>query len=327
VRDSFIKALTALAKKNSRIFLVTGDLGFRVFDEFAAALPSQFLNAGVAEQNMTGMAAGLAMEGRIVFTYSIGNFPVLRPMEQIRNDICYHRANVIIVSVGGGLSYGSLGVSHHATEDLSVMRAMPHMRVVVPGTSWEAGEAVESLAYGGGPAYLRLDKSSMPEPFGAEMPFELGKSRQIREGTDVTLIATVCILTEAVAAAEALACDGISSRVLSMHTVKPLDRQAVLSAALETGGIVTVEEHSVDGGLGGAVAEVCLESGIVPEFFYRIGMRDGFSSRVGSQAYLRSCYGMDGKAIAAVAMECVKRRRPVTCGYAGQRKIADETIV
>lgn len=286
-----------LAESNPRILLITGDLGFGVLTDFAQRFPRQYLNAGVAEQNMTGLATGLALEGRVVFTYSIANFPTLRCLEHIRNDAAYHDANVNVVAIGGGFSYGALGMSHHATEDLSIMRSLPGVTVVSPGDNWEAAEAVNALIASPGTSYLRLDKSSADETPTPGETFVLGQARRLREGSDVTLIVTGGILGVALAARENLAAKGIQCRVLSMHTIKPLDRDSVFAAARETGGIVTIEEHTIEGGLGGAVAEVCLEGGAIPRVFHRIGLRAGFSSVVGSQDYLRRAYELDETAI------------------------------
>jgi transketolase len=301
MRDTFIKHLEQLAEVDPRVFLITGDLGFGVLDGFSQRRPAQFLNAGVAEQNMTGLATGLAMDGRIVFTYSIANFPILRPLEQIRNDASYHDANVNVVAIGGGFSYGALGISHHATEDLSILRALPGLTVVAPGDDWETSQAVAALAATPGTTYLRLDKSSAGWTQRKGEVFVLGKARQLRDGSALTIVTTGGILGEVLAAADQLRVEGIDCRVLSMHTIKPLDVQALVAAACETGGILTVEEHTVDGGLGGAVAEALLEAGHPPQVFYRVGLRAGFSSIVGSQAYLRSAYGMDQRSIADTA--------------------------
>lgn len=293
MRTAFIETLFSLAKDDPRIVLITGDLGFGVVTPFMKQLPNQFVNAGVAEQNMTGLAAGMALSGKIVFTYSIANFPVLRPLEQIRNDVCYHNANVRIVSVGGGMAYGSLGPSHHATEDIAVMRALPNMLVVAPGDPTETRLAVRALVDYQGPAYLRLGRAGEPDVHTTEPKFRLGKAITARSGHDITLISTGGMLYNAVLAAEALEEEGISARVLSMHTVKPLDEEAVLAAARETRAIFTLEEHSIIGGLGGAVAELLLESEVRPRIFKRIGLNGGFSSIVGTQEYLRSQYGLD----------------------------------
>lgn len=303
MRDTFVRALTEIAASDPRIFLVTGDLGFGVLADYRKRFPRQFLNAGVAEQNMTGLATGLALEGRVVFSYSIGNFNTLRCLEQVRNDVCFHRANVKIISVGGGFSYGQLGISHHATEDLAILRSIPNLAVISPCDLWEVREATFALARLPGPAYLRLDKSFAQASAAPAAAFKLGCSRLVREGTDVTLAATGGILAEAIKAADLLSSLGIGCRVLSVHSVKPLDSAAFLRSARETGGIVTIEEHTVDGGLGSAVAETLLESGVAPAFFFRIGLRSGFSHIVGSQEYLRAAYGMDAAAIAAFVSE------------------------
>ncbi len=182
MRTAFIETLFELAKEDKRVTLVVGDLGFGVVTRFMQELPGQFVNAGVAEQNMTGMAAGMAMSGKIVFTYSIANFPVLRPLEQIRNDVCYHNANVKIVSVGGGLGYGSLGPSHHATEDLAIMRVLPNMIVLAPNDPIETRLAVKAVADHKGPCYLRLGRAGEPIVHSGDVPFQLGKAILVRQG-------------------------------------------------------------------------------------------------------------------------------------------------
>ncbi|MBA4367475.1 MAG: transketolase [Desulfobacterium sp.] len=303
MRDKFIERLTLLAGGNPNILLVTGDLGFGVFDKFRKDLPDQFINAGIAEQNMTGLAVGLAIEGKIVFTYSIANFSTLRCLEQIRNDACYHEANVKVVSVGGGFSYGALGISHHATEDITIMRSLPNLSVVSPCGLWEAAEAASALVKQPGTCYLRLDKS-----YGNDNPYPnekylLGKARILSDGGDCTVIVTGGILGEVQQAAKIMEKQGISLTVLSMHTIVPFDKEAVLHAAYKTGGIVTVEENTIHGGLGGAVSETLMDAGVFPGFFLRIGLEAGFSSVVGSQKYLRKIYGMDAWHIAERIMK------------------------
>ncbi len=306
MRDAFIDRLTRLASSNPRLFLITGDLGFGVLTKFAAERPDQFLNAGVAESNMTGLATGLALEGRVVFTYSIANFPTLRCLEQVRNDAAYHEANVKIVAIGGGFSYGPLGTSHHATEDLAILRAIPGITVVSPGCLWEAEEATEALVNTPGTCYLRLDKSSAGRTNRPGERFQLGAVRTLREGDDVTLLATGGILGATLQAADRLAGEGVQARVLSAHTIRPFDADTVFQACRETAGLMTVEEHVVDGGLGGLVAETCLEAGVIPRAFHRIGLRAGYASVVGSQEYLRARYGMDAASIAASASAMVR---------------------
>lgn len=297
MRDHFIKRLAELARADPRVMLVTGDLGFGVFDNYRSDFPGQFLNAGVSEQNMTMLATGMAMEGHIVFTYSIGNFPTLRCLEMIRNDAAYHEANVKVVCIGGGFSYGALGISHHATEDLAIMRSLPGVTVVSPGGLWEAMEATTAIARTSGTCYLRLDKDHGQDAPRDGERFVLGQARELREGRDCVILVTGGILREVQKAAEGLARRGVSVRILNFHTVKPLDSDAILRAAREIGVLVTVEEHTIHGGLGTAVAEVLADRQVQTKAFLRIGLQAGFSSIVGSQEYLRRSYGLEASSI------------------------------
>lgn len=313
MRDQFIARLSEMAAADPRVMLITGDLGFGVLNDYRERFPNQFINAGVAEQNMTGLAAGLALEGHIVYTYSIANFVFMRCLEQIRNDAAYHDCNVNVVSVGGGFSYGALGISHHATEDLAIMRAIPGLTVMSPCSHWEASEATAAIAARPGTSYLRLDKSTAADNQLPGETFELGRARCVRDGHDITLAATGGILGEVTAAADQLAKQGVDCRVLSVHSIEPLDNEAFVRAAQETGGIVTVEEHTVQGGLGGAVAEAVVEAGAMPQCFHRLGIRGGFSSIVGSQQHLREHNGLDSASIAASVLELLQSSH-------GQRK-------
>lgn len=297
MRNSFLNELFELAKIDERIVLIVGDLGFGVVTPFMEQLPRQFLNAGVAEQNMTGMAAGMALSGKIAFTYSIANFPTMRCLEHIRNDVCYHSANVKIVTVGGGFAYGAMGATHHAIEDLAVMRALPGMVVVAPGDPVESRAATRAITEYPGPCYLRLGKAGEPIVHQKEIHFELGKAILMREGRDATLICTGGILQTAVRTAQRLAEEGIETRLLSMHTLKPLDTEAVLAAAQETGAIFTLEEHSILGGLGSAVAEVLAEADVPKVPFKRIGVPPAFSPHIGSQEYMLERHGLTPEAI------------------------------
>lgn len=297
MRDRFIQTLCGLAENDQRIMLITGDLGFAVLDEFRRRFPRQFINAGVAEQNMTLVATGMALEGHIVFTYSIGNFPTLRCLEMIRNDAAYHGANVKIVSIGGGFSYGPLGISHHATEDLAIMRSLPDVVSFSPGSLDEVTESTKAAVLTPGTCFLRLDKDKGFETAALE-PFVLGRPHLVRRGCDVALIATGGILSEVVIAAERLEREGISSSVYSIHTIKPFDSGLLIEAARTHRALVTIEEHTIHGGLGGVVLENLADSEIWPQRFLRIGLNGCFSSVVGSQQYLRSHYGMDAAAIA-----------------------------
>jgi len=278
--------------------LITGDLGFAVLDDYRQRFPRQFINAGVAEQNMTLVATGMALEGHIVFTYSIGNFPTLRCLEMIRNDAAYHGANVKVVSIGGGFSYGALGISHHATEDLAVMRSVPNVTCLSPTSLWEVAHATEAATRHPGTCYLRLDKD-----FGADFaeaaPFKLGHPRRVRAGQDVAFFTTGGILSEVVKAADSLINDSISASIYTVHTLSPVVPDQIIKAANAHKAIVSVEEHTINGGLGGLLLEQLADAGTFPARFLRIGLQGCFSSIVGSQAYLRSRYGMDAAAIAS----------------------------
>jgi transketolase len=296
MRQAFVEAMKRMASANRKLMLITADLGFSAFEEYIEAFPGQYTNVGVAEQNMTGVATGLALAtGRTVFTYSIGNFPTLRCLEQIRNDAAYHEADLKVVTMGGGFSYGSLGMSHHSTEDLGIMRSLP-ITVVAPGDNWEVEQAVEALCHLPGTAYLRLERAAADQVGSVNPPFEIGKARVLRQGNDVTLVATGSVLEEAWKTSERLATQGVQARVISAHTLRPFDSETIVQAARETGGIITIEEHGRIGGLASAVAESCLKHGVQPKFFQALAM-DGFSAIVGTQAYLREKYGLDADAI------------------------------
>lgn len=297
MRNAFLDTLYALALNDKRINLIVGDLGFSVVERFAESIPGQFLNAGIAEQNMTGVAAGMAMMGKKVFTYSIANFPTLRCLEQIRNDVCYHKADVKIVSVGAGFAYGCLGVSHHATEDVAVMRAIPEMRVIAPADPVETVLATRALAADDAPCYLRLGKAGETALHQCEFDFKIGKAATLRNGSDVTIIGSGSILKCCMEAADMLAKEGISARVLSMHTIKPLDTEAVDKASEETRAIITVEEHSARGGLGGAVAEHIASNGLRARLGI-MGLPNTFFREAGSQDFLRDVAGISARHIA-----------------------------
>lgn len=292
MRTEMMRVLEELAESDPNLMLVTGDLGFGVLTRFSERFPRQFINAGVAEQNMTGLAVGLALEGKTVFTYSIGNFPTLRCLEQIRNDACYHRANVKIVSVGGGFTYGSLGISHHATEDLAILRSLPDITVVAPGDSVEAAEATRAVYGTEGTCYLRLGRGGEPRVHGAPIDFRIGNAIRLFDGHRVAILSTGGILGLARSVRERLTNSGCSTGLYSVHTLKPLDRGLIEDLARRVDVIVTVEEHSEIGGLGGAVAEVIAQLPGLRAMLEIVGLRGCFSSVVGDQDYLRAVYGL-----------------------------------
>ncbi len=287
MRTAFVRTLTALAQHDPSIMLLTGDLGFTVLEQFRDQLPNQYLNAGVAEQNMIGTAAGLAMSSKRVFVYSIVPFVTFRCLEHIRNDLCYHNLPVCVVGVGGGYSYGHMGSTHHALEDISALRSLANMTVVCPGDPMEVEAAVKQIALLDGPCYLRLGKAGEPTLHDAKtFSFTLGKAITMHEGKDVTLIGTSNMLETAVKTADLLAARNVSVRLLSMHTVKPIDRDALAKAAAETTLIATIEEHSAVGGLGSAVAETLAGADRRPKHLI-FSAPDAFAETTGSQSFLR----------------------------------------
>lgn len=306
MRDTFVKTLIELAKEDKSIELVTGDLGFGVLKPYWEQLPDQFTNAGIAEQNMTAMAAGMAISGKTVFTYSIGNFPTLRCLEQIRNDCAYHQANVKIVCIGGGFVYGSLGMSHHATEDLAVMRALPDVVVMAPGDAAEAAACTRALAEHRGTAYLRLGRGGEKRIHTSLTDFQIGKAILVSEGSQVAIFSTGAIFEEAWGACEQLRAAGCRPTVYSFPTVKPIDRAVIEACSQSHELIVTCEEHSIVGGLGSAVAEVMAQLRGRNARLLRIGLDDCYGTKVGSQQYLREQYGMSAGTIAARIEEALK---------------------
>ncbi len=296
MRDTFIRTLTELADKNPNLEVVTGDLGFGVLKPFWEAHPDQLINAGIAEQNLTSVAAGMALEGKTVFTYSIGNFPTLRCLEQIRNDCAYHDANVKVVCVGGGFVYGSLGMSHHATEDIAVMRSLPNVTVLCPGDLVEAEAVTRAIADYPGTCYVRLGRGGEKRIHDSLHDFEIGKAIPVSKGERIAIFSTGAIFEEIEEAKEILEKEGIYPTIYTFPTVKPIDTRVIKDIAATHEIIVTCEEHNLSGGFGSAVAEVLAE---LPSHarLVRIGINDEYSTLVGDQKYLRHQYGMSGKKI------------------------------
>lgn len=308
MRKAFNEELLKAAAADERIHMILADIGYGEIEPFAKAFPKRFINCGVAEQNMTGVACGVAMEGNIAITYSIANFPTLRCLEQIRNDVCYHNANVKIVIIGGGMAYGPLGVSHHSTEDLAIMRALPNMKVIAPCDLNEARAAVHAMLAYNGPVYYRCGYKKEKDIHAGPVTFEIGKAITVREGRAATIIFTGTIGYNCKLAADALAEEGIDVRLVSMHTVKPVDTAAIVDAAIGTGAILTVEEHNLCGGLGSAVAEAIMDNGVGACRFHRIALPDVNVSKIGSQDWLRDQYGMGVKDIIAAVKGLIAQK-------------------
>ena len=297
MRDSFVRSVLELAKNDKNVELITGDLGFGVLRPFWETVPDQFLDVGIAEQNMTAMAAGMALEGKTVFTYSIGNFPTLRCIEQIRNDCAYHGANVNIVCVGGGFVYGSLGMSHHATEDLSTMRSLPDVAVFAPADKVEAAAVAKAVAAYPGTCYIRLGRGGekvIREDIGE---FVVGKAIPVCEGTRVAIFSTGDIAGEVMKAKAILESQGINPTIYTFPTVKPIDAETIRTCAESHELVVTCEEHSIVGGFGSAVAEVLAEISDSARLV-RVGINDTYCAIVGDQNHLRHHYGLTGEQIA-----------------------------
>ena len=297
MRDTFVRTLLEIAKKDKNVYIITGDLGFGVLKPFWDELPNQIINAGIAEQNMTSIAAGLALQGKVVYTYSIGNFPTLRCIEQIRNDCAYHNANVKVVCVGGGFVYGSLGMSHHATEDLAMMRSLPDVTVVAPGDLVEAACATRAIYETPGTCYLRLGRGGEKQIHEKLDSFEIGKAIKIKDGKNVAIFSTGAIFDEVDEAYRCLANEGITPAVYTFPTVKPIDKEIIIECASNFDTIVTVEEHNLSGGFGSAVAEVIARDARAKAKLVSIGLDDRYSSVVGSQDFLRKEYSIDAKTI------------------------------
>jgi transketolase len=301
MRSAFIDELTAAAEHDARIVFVTGDLGYSVFEKFAERHPKKFYNLGIMEQSMMSIGAGLALCGKKAIVYSIATFATMRPYEQIRLDVAFQRANVIIVGVGAGLAYGAYGPTHHATEDVALMRSLPGMVVLCPGDPVEARLATRAALAYDGPVYLRIGKGK-EKTVHAVPPAHLviGEAIMMREGTGVTIIATGDALGTAAQAVDLLVREGVDPCFISMPCVKPLDEDAVLRAARATGHIITVEEHNIIGGLGSAVAET-LASTSTGATLTRIGVPDTFIYTAGSQEYQRAVSGITPQKIVDAA--------------------------
>jgi transketolase len=307
VRDAFVQELTELAAEDDRVWALTGDLGVDLFDDLARRAPGRFLNVGIAEQNLVGVAAGLAYAGKLPFVYSIAPFIVSRAHDQIRVDVALARANVKLVGVGGGVGYGYLGPTHHAIEDLALMRALPDLTVLTPGDPAETRLATRAALEVDGPVYLRLGKNGEPNVLPAGREYAVGKAALVRPGADITIATVGAMLPQALEAADALAARGVAAGVLHFGSLKPFDADAVVACARHTPLIVSVEEHNVVGGLGSAVAEAIAEGGVAARLV-RLGLQDTFAHEIGSREHLLRVYGLGPDAIARAAEQLVGLR-------------------
>ena len=302
MRDAFFKTLIECTRNNHKINLLVGDLGFKVTEEFQNLFPKNFLNVGVAEQNMTGLAAGIALTGKTCVTYSIGNFSTLRCLEQIRNDVCYHDLNVKVVSVGGGVSYGAVGATHHATEDIAIMRTLPNMKVLCPNDPMEVMVATEIMLTQSGPFYLRLGRAGEKHLHHQKPDLKISEPYQFLNGKDVAILATGGMLSSAFSACEGLNQTGIKPSLFSIPFIKPMSEKAIIQIAKKHKLIVTVEDHSIAGGLGGCISEILAESDVHTRLV-RIGFPGEFSKVVGDQSYIHEFYKLTPHGISSKILE------------------------
>ena len=304
-RQAYGSTLAALGAENENIVVLDADLsGSTMTKVFAKEFPERFFNVGIAEQNLYGISAGMAISGKTVFASTFAMFAAGRAFEIIRNSIGYTHANVKICATHAGVTVGEDGGSHQAIEDMALMRSIPGMTVVNPSDGVSAAKLIEEVAAMHGPVYVRLGRAAVPILYAEDAEFEIGKAVTLREGSDYTIIATGIMVNEALSAADALADQGLSVRVLDMHTIKPIDEEAIVRAAKETKGIVTAEEHTVLGGLGGAVAEVVAKKHPAPMEF--VGIQDVFGQS-GKPDQLQAAYNL--KAVDIVhAVDNLKKR-------------------
>jgi transketolase len=298
MRNAFADEITKLGAADPRLVLLSGDIGNKLFDNFKAGRESRFFNCGIAEANMMGVAAGMALSGLRPVIYTITPFTTTRCYEQIRIDACYHNVPVIIVGTGSGLSYAELGPTHHSCEDLAIMRVLPHMTVMAPADEVELRQCLRAALQQDSPVYIRIGKKGEKIIPKKDDRFEIGRSITVREGSDVCLIGTGTLLPTVMEAATLLEAQGIAARVESFHTIKPMDEDTVLQAFSNYSIVATIEEHSRIGGLGGSIAEWLARQDRMRGRLISFGTDDDFMHEVGTQDYARAKYGLTAQNIA-----------------------------
>ncbi len=306
MRNSYLSVLYSLAKKDRRIMALISDNGAIVYDQYRADFPEQYLNCGISEANMIGVAAGLASCGKIPFAYTISNFLVYRAFEQIRNDVCLQKMNVKLVGIGAGFVYSNLGPTHHGTEDIALMRSLPNMTVFSPCDPLETRKVTLAAAEIDGPVYIRLATGGSPVIYEKDYDFVLGRAVELRPGRDITLVSTGSMVHEVLQAAIELGKQGVSAGLINIHTIKPIDREAILDAARRTGCILVVEEQNLNGGLGGAIAEALMDGQAGPCRFRRLGLQDKFTEGYGTYDDLKELNGLSRAHIMAAALDMLK---------------------
>ncbi|MFS0722815.1 transketolase family protein [Paenibacillus sp. 1P07SE] len=308
-RQVICETLLAMAEEDKDIVVLASDSrGSAAMAPFAAAYPEQFVETGIAEQNIVGIAAGLAASGKKPFVASPACFLSMRSIEQIKVDVAYSGTNVKLIGISGGVSYGALGMSHHSLQDIAVMRAIPGLTVILPADRHETRRATEAMLEHQGGVYMRIGRNPVQDCYASseEIPFEFGKAVELRQGDAVTIVAAGETVRVALDAADSLAAEGVKCRVLNMHTIKPLDAEAIRRAAAETAGIITLEEHSIHGGLGAAVAEIVVQHRPVPVRI--VGIADE-PAITGKTAELFEHYGISVPHICELATDLLKQAR------------------
>ena len=296
MRSAVIESIYNQMKENKNVYFLTGDLGYSVVEKIEADFPDRFINAGIAEQNMMGVASGLALTGKKVYVYSIIPFVTMRCFEQVRNDICYHNLDITIIGAGAGLSYGILSATHFALEDVAIFRPLPHMSIFSPSDATTTELGMQHISQNPGPFYVRIGKKVEPTIYEKSFPFIFGKGHIISEGKDILMVVSGPIMEEAINASKLLQKQNISATIIDIHTIKPFDNEIIRLHAAHKKLVITVEEHSVTGGLGSAVLESLAEQQHAPVL--RIGTHDEFIKVTGTQHYLRSYIGLTAEKIA-----------------------------
>ncbi|MBZ0186493.1 MAG: hypothetical protein K8F91_09620 [Candidatus Obscuribacterales bacterium] len=292
MRNAFAQELTKIATTDKSIVLLSGDIGNRLFDSYKEVAPDRFFNCGVAEANMIGTAAGMAMCGLRPVAYTIAPFITFRCLEQIRVDLCYHKTPVVVVGVGAGLSYASLGATHHSCEDIAMLRVLPEMTIICPGDASEVRLAIREALKLDGPVYIRLGKKGEPIVHTQEPAFVIGRGITVKDGRDLCILSTGNMLPTALESAEALKEHGIDSRVVSLHTVKPLDEELIHEVFCKYPLVVTIEEHSVIGGMGSSIAEWLAQKEGLRAKLLSIGTADRFLHKSSDQGNAREIFGL-----------------------------------
>lgn len=307
MRKTCLDMVYELARKDRRVFFIGSDLGIGTLKQFKAEMPDRFFMEGVSEANIIGIAAGLALEGKIVYINTIATFLTRRCFEQVALDLCLHNANVRLIGSGGGMVYAPLGPTHEAIDDIAIFRALPRMTIVAPADADEMRRLMPLTVDYSGPIYVRLGKGGDPIVTNDRTPFQIGKTISMRDGSDALIVTTGVMLKPALDAAETLGKEGIETAVLHTPTIKPFDTEAVIEQASRVQAIVTLEEHNIIGGLGSAVAEAIAEANFdAPRRFKRIGLPDVFPDKYGSQASLMARYGLTAERVVEIVQSLMQ---------------------